>query len=234
MPSPSLGEKKKTIRCRTARQMMRRQAEGKLAPREASWLAAHLADCPVCRESPEAHSGARAAAASASPDLQSEETAPVFPSRAPLRPFIHLAWIAVLSAVVFIWLAKPMTQPAVNEPRSDRPARASEASPPHSVRVGGGPTSATYQLRVSNAPLAQRILTDLVSIIGGGARSSEIEEGGRRIIQIEFSVPPDQTAYFLTKLEGLGRLSPSPPGPDDPPIPDDSSEPNIIVHILEP
>jgi hypothetical protein len=80
------------------------------------------------------------------------------------------------------------------------------------MRAGGLPEQSNaaeiYQLRVKDRSLTQRTLKDLVELLGGSSRSTLMKRSRPQMIRLEVTLPPDQSAYFLSKLSGLGELTP--------------------------
>ncbi|MBI3812836.1 MAG: hypothetical protein HY283_11655 [Nitrospirae bacterium] len=64
-----------------------------------------------------------------------------------------------------------------------------------------------YKLHVDDRRLAQRTLNDLVDLLGGRARSMIMKGSRPKTIRLYVTLPPDQSAYFLSKLSGLGELT---------------------------
>ena len=67
--------------------------------------------------------------------------------------------------------------------------------------------AAVYQLRVEDRLLTQRALNDLVELLGGISRSAIVKDRRPKTIRLEVTLSSDQSAYFLSKLSGLGELT---------------------------
>ncbi|HEY5594838.1 MAG TPA: hypothetical protein VIL61_06750 [Nitrospiria bacterium] len=68
--------------------------------------------------------------------------------------------------------------------------------------------AAVYQLRVEDRLLTQRALNDLVELLGGISRSAIVKDRRPKTIRLEVTLSSDQSAYFLSKMSGLGELIP--------------------------
>ena len=64
-----------------------------------------------------------------------------------------------------------------------------------------------YQLRVGDRALAQRTLKNLVALLGGSSQSPFLKGHRPQTIRLDVTLPADQSAYFLSKLSGLGELT---------------------------
>jgi hypothetical protein len=65
-----------------------------------------------------------------------------------------------------------------------------------------------YKLHVVDRALTHRTLKDLIDLLEGRSRTT-VKKGSRpQTIRMEVTLPPDQSAYFLSKLSGLGELTP--------------------------
>ncbi|HET6466127.1 MAG TPA: hypothetical protein VLY20_02940 [Nitrospiria bacterium] len=68
-----------------------------------------------------------------------------------------------------------------------------------------------YTLRAKNHWMANKTIKDLVELLGGTSKSNLLKGSRPQTIRIELSLPRDQSAYFMSKLSGLGMLT-SPSG----------------------
>ncbi|MBI3609691.1 MAG: hypothetical protein HY204_03205 [Nitrospirae bacterium] len=68
--------------------------------------------------------------------------------------------------------------------------------------------SHVYKLRVKDHRLAFRTIKDLVSLLDGTTRSRIVKKSRPETIRLDLSLPQEQSAYFLSKLSGLGNLTP--------------------------
>ncbi len=67
---------------------------------------------------------------------------------------------------------------------------------------------ATYKLRVEDRSLTERTLKDLVDLLGGTSKSTVMKDSRPPAIRLRIILPPEQSDYFLSKLSGLGELTP--------------------------
>lgn len=109
---------------------------------------------------------------------------------------------AKLCVIVFLFAVFPQTHP----PSS---ALAAQGTPTVSNGVSGPPA---YTLRVKDHWMAHKTIKDLVLLLGGTAKSNVLKGKQPQTIRMELSLPQDQSAYFFSKLSGLGHLSPPPDG----------------------
>lgn len=90
-----------------------------------------------------------------------------------------------------------------------------------------------YQLRVEDRRLTQRTLKDLVELLGGSLRSIIMKESRSQTIRLDVTLPPKQSAYFLSKLSGLGELTPPSSNLSKERAPGDNSARRISIDIFD-
>ena len=88
------------------------------------------------------------------------------------------------------------------------PTWAAEIIPPTAAK--SAVRTEVYKLRVKDHWMANKTIKDLVLLLGGTARYNVLKGSRPQTIRMELSLPQDQSAYFLSKLSGLGNLTPSP------------------------
>ncbi len=88
---------------------------------------------------------------------------------------------------------------------------ASGSEPMPMALAGGLPErsdrSEIYQLHVDNPALAQQTLQNLVALLEGRSHSTILKDRISQTLRMEVTLPQDQSAYFISKLPGLGELT---------------------------
>jgi hypothetical protein len=142
----------------------------------------------------------------------------------PLASATVPAAVAIIAATVVSFVAirtgTSMVLPGTEgggspaDSRSLRPP----VSPAAPQRIGGGadggPDAArTHRLHSPDARATARVITSLVDALGGEADVREVGSGAAQRLRLELSVPQENSAYLLSRLESLGQITPAPPEP---------------------
>lgn len=210
------------MKCKTARRYIRNRLGGSMPSGRLALLEEHLTGCKSCSfyQEDSAQVAGVTLVKSVTPQTDELKEPSPLPENGVEAPAPLLKWfrpagvltIALAGVIVFFALLQSRTPtPPVESTHAVQPVQIPTADPSGSsdgevraMRVGG---TDSYRLRVKNHRLAGRTVEDLASLLGGDTRSSVIKGNRREVIRLDVSLPPENSAYFLSKLSGLGDLT---------------------------